>query len=109
MNRVARSFSFCTQILRKPDGSSRGFGFVTYSDDMSVEQVLQLAHEINGTAVCPQGSLQQLDSVHSMPCHEQHIGVQSTGCCVCCSAMVTGYYVQPSHFCSVPEPSAGAS
>ena len=39
------------QILRKPDGSSRGFGFVTYSDDMSVEQVLQLAHEINGTAV----------------------------------------------------------
>ena len=43
------------QILRKPDGSSRGFGFVTYSDEKAVEQCLVMQHEIGGKAVrtCP--------------------------------------------------------
>ena len=39
------------QILRKPDGSSRGFGFVTYSEEKAVEQCLVMQHEINGKAV----------------------------------------------------------
>ena len=39
------------QILRKPDGGSRGFGFVTYKDEMSVEKCLVMQHSLNGRTV----------------------------------------------------------
>jgi hypothetical protein len=35
-------------ILRKPDGSSRGYGFVTFEDEISVEKCLVQEHELNG-------------------------------------------------------------
>ena len=35
-------------ILRKPDGSSRGYGFVTFEDEMSVEKCLVQEHFVNG-------------------------------------------------------------
>lgn len=35
-------------VLRKPDGSSRGYGFVTFEDEMSVEKCLVQEHFING-------------------------------------------------------------
>ncbi|KAK9868052.1 hypothetical protein WJX84_004457 [Apatococcus fuscideae] len=38
-------------ILRKPDGGSRGFGFVTYKDEMSVEKCLVMQHSLNGRTV----------------------------------------------------------
>lgn len=59
----------CSQILRKPDGSSRGFGFVTYSDEKAVEQCLVMQHEIGGKAVRnrPQpGHHTQILSAHQM-------------------------------------------
>ena len=48
------NFVVLMQILRKPDGSSRGFGFVTYSEEKAVEQCLVMQHEIGGKAVCAQ-------------------------------------------------------
>lgn len=39
------------QILRKPDGGSRGFGFVTYKDEMSVEKCLVMSHSLSGKTV----------------------------------------------------------
>lgn len=44
----------CSQdcvILRKPDGSSRGFGFVTYDDEVSVEKCLVMEHHLRGRRV----------------------------------------------------------
>ncbi|DBA69944.1 TPA: hypothetical protein ACH3X2_012437 [Trebouxia sp. C0005] len=38
-------------ILRKPDGGSRGFGFVTYKDEMSVEKCLVMQHSLSGKTV----------------------------------------------------------
>lgn len=38
-------------VLRKPDGSSRGFGFVTYDDEMSVEKCLVQEHHLSGRRV----------------------------------------------------------
>lgn len=43
----------CVQILRKPDGTSRGFGFVTYRDESMVEKCLVVTHTINGKTVRP--------------------------------------------------------
>lgn len=42
---------FAFQILRRPDGQSRGFGFVTYSDEISVEKCLVMRHTLNGKPV----------------------------------------------------------
>ena len=39
------------QILRKPDGTSRGFGFVTYRDESMVEKCLVVQHTIGGKTV----------------------------------------------------------
>ena len=39
------------QVLRKPDGGSRGFGFVTYKDEISVEKCLVMQHQLNGRTV----------------------------------------------------------
>jgi hypothetical protein len=38
-------------VLRKHDGGSRGFGFVTYDDEISVEKCLVMPHVLNGKAV----------------------------------------------------------
>lgn len=38
-------------MLRKPDGGSRGFGFVTYEDEISVEKCLVMQHQLNGRTV----------------------------------------------------------
>ena len=38
-------------MLRKPDGSSRGFGFVTYEDEVSVEKCLVMEHHLAGRRV----------------------------------------------------------
>ena len=38
-------------MLRKPDGGSRGFGFVTYKDEISVEKCLVMQHQLNGRTV----------------------------------------------------------
>ncbi|KAK9823203.1 hypothetical protein WJX72_001083 [[Myrmecia] bisecta] len=38
-------------ILRKPDGGSRGFGFVTFKDEMSVEKCLVVSHTLAGKRV----------------------------------------------------------
>ena len=43
--------SWLLQILRKPDGGSRGFGFVTYKDEMSVEKCLVMQHSLSGKTV----------------------------------------------------------
>ena len=39
------------QVLRRPDGASRGFGFVTYADESSVEKCLVMRHQLNGKQV----------------------------------------------------------
>ncbi len=51
--RISLTLTVClvTQILRKPDGGSRGFGFVTYKDEMSVEKCLVMQHSLNGRTV----------------------------------------------------------
>jgi RNA recognition motif-containing protein len=38
-------------VLRKPDGSSRGFGFVTFEDEVSVEKCLVMEHHLAGRRV----------------------------------------------------------
>lgn len=38
-------------ILRKPDGSSRGYGFVTFEDEICVEKCLVQEHSLNGHAL----------------------------------------------------------
>lgn len=38
-------------IVRKPDGTSRGFGFVTFADELTVEKCLVIQHEIKGRKV----------------------------------------------------------
>ena len=38
-------------MLRKEDGSSRGFGFVTYKDEVVVEKCLVMQHQLNGKPV----------------------------------------------------------
>lgn len=38
-------------VLRKPDGSPRGFGFVTYDDEVSVEKCLVMEHHLAGRRV----------------------------------------------------------
>ena len=38
-------------MLRKPDGTSRGFGFVTYEDEVSVEKCLVMEHHLAGRRV----------------------------------------------------------
>jgi hypothetical protein len=38
-------------VLRKPDGTSRGFGFVTYDDEVSVEKCLVMEHTLGGKVV----------------------------------------------------------
>ena len=43
-------------MLRKPDGGSRGFGFVTFRDEMSVEKCLVMTHVLNGKQVAPCGA-----------------------------------------------------
>ena len=39
------------QVLRKSDGGSRGFGFVTYKDEISVEKCLVMQHQLGGRTV----------------------------------------------------------
>lgn len=39
------------QVLRKADGGSRGFGFVTYKDEISVEKCLVMQHQLGGRTV----------------------------------------------------------
>ena len=39
------------QVLRKPDGMSRGFGFITFKDEMSVEKCLVIQHTLNNKQV----------------------------------------------------------
>ena len=46
------------QILRKLDGSSRGFGFVTFVHELSVEKCLVMQHSINGKVRLPGQFLQ---------------------------------------------------
>ena len=46
-----RSRILIMQVLRKPDGGSRGFGFVTFKDEMSVEKCLVMQHFLNGKQV----------------------------------------------------------
>lgn len=38
-------------IVRKQDGASRGFGFVTFADELTVEKCLVIQHEIKGRKV----------------------------------------------------------
>lgn len=38
-------------VLRKPDGTSRGFGFVTYDDEVAVEKCLVMEHHLGGRRV----------------------------------------------------------
>lgn len=38
-------------VLRKHDGGSRGFGFVTYDDEITVEKCLVMPHILNGKTV----------------------------------------------------------
>lgn len=38
-------------IVRKQDGTSRGFGFVTFTNEMAVEKCLVIQHEIKGRKV----------------------------------------------------------
>eukprot|EP00210_Caulerpa_lentillifera_P001593 g1531.t1 len=38
-------------IVRKQDGTSRGFGFVTFTNEMAVEKCLVMQHEIKGRKV----------------------------------------------------------
>jgi len=38
-------------IVRKQDGTSRGFGFVTFADELTVEKCLVIQHEIKGRKV----------------------------------------------------------
>lgn len=47
------------QILRKLDGSSRGFGFVTFVHELSVEKCLVMQHSINGKVRLP-GKVQRV-------------------------------------------------
>ena len=37
--------------MRKQDGTSRGFGFVTFADELTVEKCLVIQHEIKGRKV----------------------------------------------------------
>lgn len=38
-------------MLRTPDGRSRGFGFVTFEDEVSVEKCLVMDHHLSGRRV----------------------------------------------------------
>jgi RNA recognition motif-containing protein len=38
-------------VLRKPDGGSRGFGFVTFDDEVAVEKCLVMEHHLAGRRV----------------------------------------------------------
>jgi len=38
-------------VLRMPDNTSRGFGFVTFADEASVRKVLSMSHTLNGRTV----------------------------------------------------------
>ena len=49
--KLPAEISVSTQVLRKPDGMSRGFGFITFKDEMSVEKCLVKQHTLNGKQV----------------------------------------------------------
>lgn len=50
-SKLIAKVSVSTQVLRKPDGMSRGFGFITFKDEMSVEKCLVKQHTLNGKQV----------------------------------------------------------
>lgn len=69
------------QIVRKQDGTSRGFGFVTFADEMSVEKCLVIQHELKGRRV---------DLRRAVP-REQMATQQSFGLGTGMSGMRAGY------------------
>lgn len=80
------------QVLRKADGGSRGFGFVTYKDEISVEKCLVMQHQLGGRTV----ELKRAIKKEEMPAGGyQAAGVPTTGY----GALAGQYDVFP-HMCS---------
>ena len=75
-------------MLRKPDGGSRGFGFVTFKDEMSVEKCLVMQHVLNGK----QARAAPRD--HCACLAFARCACSGEGCCVHCERCLCGPQVE---------------
>lgn len=100
------------QVLRKPDGGSRGFGFVTYKDEISVEKCLVMLHQLNGKTVELKRAIKKEDmapGAYSAGTPPGGVGGGYSGEILLPSMQRLGCCTKPNLFCALSTPGLPAS